>query len=279
MRYAMPMHEVTDLAGHYEFGRNWARFAANLDESRLIRAGEELARLIPRAEVFGRTFLDVGSGSGLSSAAALRLGASRVLAIDLDPESVATSRAVLGRFAPGGPWEVREHSALALDPVSMGRFDIVHSWGVLHHTGAMWRAVETCLPMVADDGLLVLAFYRKTPLCGFWRWEKRIFAKAGGIPRAIIRVVYKTIYVIGLLATGRNPRVYIRGYSSNRGMSWHTDVDDWLGGYPYESVTPEEVRRFLMARGFAEVRSFTKPARLYGLLGSHCDEYVFRKTR
>ena len=268
----------TALGAHYAFGKNWKRFAADLDAARISHAVRELARLIPPIDVAGKTFLDVGSGSGLSALAALRLGAMRVEAVDLDPDSVATSRAVLGRFAPGTAWRVQEGSALELDPAVLGRFDIVYSWGVLHHTGAMWRAIGACLPLVAEGGLLVLALYRKTPICGFWRWEKRLYSRAPQILRAMIAALYKTAYVAGLLATGRNPGAYIRAYVSNRGMSWRTDVEDWLGGYPYESVSPDELCAALGERGFEAVRSFTKPARLGGFLGTHCDEYVFRKS-
>jgi 2-polyprenyl-6-hydroxyphenyl methylase/3-demethylubiquinone-9 3-methyltransferase len=272
------MNNETAIESHYAFGENWARFAANLDESRIVKAVGELERLVPRTEMADASFLDVGSGSGLSALAAIRLGAARVLALDLDPDSVATSRAVLGRFAAGTAWEVRELSALDLDASDLGRFDVVHSWGVLHHTGAMWRAVDACLPLVRDGGLLVLALYRRTPACDFWRAEKRFYSRAPVFLRAMIRGFYKLLFCGGLIATGRRPATYIREFEKNRGMAWTTDVDDWLGGYPYESVTPEDVRAFLLMRGFAEVRSFTRPVRLAGLLGSHCDEYVYRKT-
>lgn len=272
------MNDDTHLGSHYAFGRNWKCFAEGLDVSRIGHAVAELERLIPRAEMVGATFLDVGSGSGLSSLAALSLGAGRVVALDLDPESVETTRAVLDRFASGMPWEACEQSVLDLDPGVLGRFDIVHSWGALHHTGALWRAIDGCLPLVGDGGLLVLALYRRTPACSFWRAEKRFYSRAPSLLRVVIRGFYKFVFGVGLIATGRNPAIYVRDFERNRGMAWTTDVDDWLGGYPYESVTPEEVQRYLGARGFNEVRSFTKPAPLAGILGSHCDEFVFRKN-
>jgi 2-polyprenyl-6-hydroxyphenyl methylase/3-demethylubiquinone-9 3-methyltransferase len=271
------MNDDTAIETHYAFGENWARFAAGLEEGRIGHAVRELERLVPKAEMSGASFLDVGSGSGLSSLAALRLGAARVMALDLDPDSVATSRAVLDRFAAGLSWEVREQSALTLETAGLGRFDVVHSWGVLHHTGDLWRALEACLPLVEEGGLLALALYRRTPACGFWRAEKRIYSRTSLPVRALIRGIYKTMFGLGLIATGRLPSVYIREFEKHRGMAWATDVDDWLGGYPYESVTPEEVRIFLRSRGFAEVRSFTTPVRLAGLLGSHCDEFVYRR--
>jgi 2-polyprenyl-6-hydroxyphenyl methylase/3-demethylubiquinone-9 3-methyltransferase len=270
------MTDETGLSTHYRFGENWAAFAEGLTERHVANAVRDLERLTGIEAISGKRFLDAGSGSGLSALAALRLGAAEVVAFDLDPHSVATSRAVLGRFAPGGPWSVREMSVFDLDPAVLGRFDVVHSWGVLHHTGDMWRALEACLPLVVDDGLLAVALYRKTPLCGLWQAEKALYSRAPAWLRAPLRWAYKAVYVAGLLATGRNPVTYTRDYAQNRGMSWARDVDDWLGGYPYCSVTPDELEEFFAARGFVCERIFAKPARLAGLLGSHCDEFVFR---
>ena len=151
---------------------------------------------------------------------------------------------------------------------------MVHSWGVLHHTGDMGTAIDATMRLVAPGGLLVLALYRKTPLCGFWTWEKRLYAGAGRPVQAAIRGLYIGVFCAGLLATARNPVRYIRDYHTARGMDFFHDVHDWLGGHPYESVTPDEMRRVLSKRGFRLVRAFEKPAPVAGLLGTHCDEYV-----
>ena len=60
-------------------------------------------------------------------------------------------------------------------------------------------------------------------------------------------------------------------------MSWWYDLIDWLGGYPYESASPEEVVRFLEVRGFRLVRSFGTKAP-FDLFGSCCAEYVFERA-
>ena len=126
----------------------------------------------------------------------------------------------------------------------------------------------------APGGLLAIALYRKTPLCGFWQHEKRLYSASGKITQAIIRWVYQTIYGAGLIATGRNPLRYVREYKSARGMHWSNDVHDWLGGYPYQSSDPNEVARHLKELGFTIRVAFEKPAALHGLFGSHCDEFV-----
>jgi 2-polyprenyl-6-hydroxyphenyl methylase/3-demethylubiquinone-9 3-methyltransferase len=187
---------------------------------------------------------------------------------------VAAAQALLTRHAPQVPWKVRTGSAFDLSPGRDGRFDIVHSWGVLHHTGDMDTAIRRAANLVRPDGLLVLALYRRTPMCGFWRWEKRLYAHAGKPVQAVMRAAYKAVYGAGLLATGRNPVGYARTYKTRRGMDWSHDVHDWLGGYPYESISPADIRRLLEELGFRLLRSFEKPAAIKGLLGSHCDEYV-----
>ena len=182
-----------------------------------------------------------------------------------------------GNSLSGGPWRVRPASVFELSPERDGTFDIVYSWGVLHHTGDLWAALARAAAMTAPDGWLAVALYRRTMFCGFWRREKRRYAGAGpGVQRAA-RALYETAFAAGLVATGRSPRRYIANYRSARGMDWHHDAHDWLGGYPYELTDPASVAAFLGTRGFALERVFEHKAAALGLLGSHCDEYVARR--
>ncbi len=274
----LPQPPASVDQNHFRFGENWSDFSRHIDPARIDQAEADLARLLPKADLKDRHMLDIGSGSGLSALAALRLGAGAVTAVDLDPDSVATSAATLRRYAPEARVTCRQVSVFDLDAAKDGHFDIVHSWGVLHHTGAMWPAIERAASLVAPGGLLVLALYRKTPVCGFWRVEKRLYSAAPAWLQASARGLFKLAYLAGLLATGRNPATYIATYGGKRGMNWSHDVHDWLGGHPYESAAPAEVHDFLGQRGFRLEREFLKPAPALGLLGSPCDEYVFRRT-
>jgi 2-polyprenyl-3-methyl-5-hydroxy-6-metoxy-1,4-benzoquinol methylase len=271
------------LDQHFAFGENWQSFLATVTPETITQAERSLSRLFPDGALRNKRVLDVGCGSGLSMLAALRLGAARVHGVDLDPRSVAAARALLGEHAPDQPWSLDVRSVFDLSPVTAGApeapatgalYDVVHSWGVLHHTGAMWDAMDRAVALVAPGGLLAIALYRRTPLCGFWKAEKRFYASAPPAAQSMVRALYKAAYAAGLLATGRNPVRYVREYTSARGMSWHHDVHDWLGGYPYESVTPAEVTVWLDTRGFDPVRVFERPAAAAGLFGTHCDEYV-----
>ncbi len=265
-----------ELEAHFAFGDNWADYARTITPAAIDQACRDLDRLIPREDIDGRRFLDIGCGSGLASLAALRAGAREVVALDLDPASVATTRRLLAAEAPEAAWSAREVSVFDLDPEAEGRFDIVYSWGVLHHTGDMWTAVERAARMLAPGGLFAVALYCRTPLCPLWTLEKRLYARAPAWLQAVIRAPYKLAFLLGLLATGRSPMRFIRDYAGKRGMSWHHDVHDWLGGYPYESTTPEALLRRVEGMGLVQIRSFTRPPVALGLFGSHCDEFVFR---
>src|SRR5436305_7602592 len=142
----------------FEFGENWARFLELLDDGRIARAEESLKAMLEVESLAGRSFLDIGSGSGLFSLAARRLGA-RVHSFDFDPQSVACTRELRRRFFNEDPtWTIDEASALDEDYVrALGLFDVVYSWGVLHHTGQMWRALENARLPVAAGGKLFIA--------------------------------------------------------------------------------------------------------------------------
>ena len=166
----------------FAFGDNWASYAKLVGEEQIESARQGLLKLLPAASFEGRSFLDIGCGSGLHALAAARLGVRHVLAIDLDQKSVATTEALLARHAGSVPWTVRRADVFDLQPRQHGRYDIVYSWGVLHHTGDVTEALGKAAALVAPGGHFAFALYRPTRLDRLWVAEKRWYAKAG--PRA-----------------------------------------------------------------------------------------------
>jgi 2-polyprenyl-6-hydroxyphenyl methylase/3-demethylubiquinone-9 3-methyltransferase len=269
----MPDDKLKRVESHFAFGKNWHSYSSLIDQERIDEAIKGLLHLIPAEAFRGRSFLDIGCGSGLHALAAAGLGVKCVTAIDLDPDSVVTARAVLARGGVSVPWSVDAASVFDLDPKERGTFDIVYSWGVLHHTGSMWEAVAKAAAMVAPNGLLVLALYRRTRLDAFWRIEKRFYANAPHVVQRAIAACYVAAFRSAMLASGRSFAAYTANYKSSRGMDFRHDVHDWLGGYPYESVLAGEVEQRLGALGFAAERVFamSEPTIKFG-----CDEYVYR---
>lgn len=257
----------------FEFGRNWSNFLKSLNEERIGRAEESLRKMLDVETLRGKSFLDVGSGSGLFSLAAHRLGA-RVHSFDYDPASFASTAELQKRYYPGdGEWRVEQGSVLDkiyLD--SLGQFDIVYSWGVLHHTGAMWEALENVVPLVKPGGTLFIAIYNdQGKRSRQWRSVKKAYNFLPARLRflvlwpAFLQLWWKRLLKDALV--GR-PLQSFRNYKALRGMSlWH-DVVDWVGGYPFEVAKPEEILDLYSGNGFRLARLTTQA----GDLG--CNEYV-----
>jgi 2-polyprenyl-3-methyl-5-hydroxy-6-metoxy-1,4-benzoquinol methylase len=264
----------------FGFGRNWARFLRRLNQLRIAEAEDNLKEFLGEKSLSGKSFLDIGSGSGLFSLAARRLGAT-VVSFDFDSQSVGCTAELHHRYAPGDPaWIVEQGSVLDEQYLrGLGQFDVVYSWGVLHHTGAMWQAMENVKSLVKSEGLLFIAIYND---CGevsrWWLQRKRRY---NTLPRPL-RPLY-AIYVwapqelrslLGYLRAGEL-RSYFReltSATSGRGMSWIHDVIDWVGGYPYEYASVTDITEFYRRDGFEPVK--IRENRSYG-----CHQLVFRRVR
>jgi SAM-dependent methyltransferase len=267
-------NKLLDVSTHYEFGKNWSEFSETINERSIAEADKGILKLFPNNELAGKRVLDIGCGSGLHSLAALRQGAAEVAAIDIDPNSVATTRKVLGRFAPHDRWTVEVKSVF--DMPDEPKFDVVYSWGVLHHTGDMYRAIERAAARVAPGGLFCLALYRKTKYCPMWKIEKRIYTQGGRPVRFLLEQLFLVAFKRSFRGSGRTFEDYKNDYVKYRGMDFMTDIRDWLGGYPYESISEDEMLAFASKLGFEPVRRFCETPGS-GLLGTGCDEYVFRR--
>jgi 2-polyprenyl-6-hydroxyphenyl methylase/3-demethylubiquinone-9 3-methyltransferase len=257
----------------FRFGRNWRHYLAVLDRQRIAEAGGSLQNMLARPVLQGRSFLDIGTGSGLFSLAAVELGAARVHSFDYDPESVACAEELKRRFHPAAQhWTIEAGNALDERYLTgLGQWDVVYSWGVLHHTGDMWRALNNVLPLVAPGGQLFISIYNdQGGISRRWRAVKRIYNRSvfGRLLMTSIFIPYWVIdFLLADLFNLRNPVSRYVQYKRSRGMSMVHDWLDWLGGYPFEVARPEAVFDFFYRRGFELQRLVTQAA--------GCNEFVF----
>ena len=261
----------------FEFGRNWERFLKILNEERILEAEKSLKDMLGIEHLNGKNFLNIGSGSGLFSLSARRLGA-KVHSFDYDLHSVACTTELKRRYFPNDEdWAVEEGDVLDVNYLqSLGQFDIVYSWGVLHHTGAMWEALGNIPGLIAEGGKLFISIYNDQGNASRrWGALKRFYNRSSNFTKIMLVWVVGAIWLIRTalirLVQFQNPLPFKdwAEKKKNRGMSvWH-DLVDWVGGYPFEVAKPEEVFDFYRQQGFVLTRLKT----CGGGLG--CNEFVF----
>lgn len=255
----------------FSFGKNWQAYAEKaLTQERIIAAEKALAELLDGTEYQGRKLIDIGFGQGLSAHLASRLGA-KVTAVDIDKDNLIAAENTRKATGVETALDLRIGSILETDVVKDlkkdGPYDVVHSWGVLHHTGNMKLAVENACSLVKEGGYFVTAIYNRHWSSFPWlliKWCYNILPNFG--QQLMIALFYPIIYVAKWIVTGKNPKDKLRG------MDFFYDVIDWVGGYPYEYASIDEFKDLVEPLGFTCVKSIDAN------VPTGCNEMVFKKN-
>ncbi len=257
----------------FSFGKNWEKFIRqSYSEERLTMSKRWLLEFLQLSDLQGKVFLDIGCGSGIHSLAAWESGAQQVISVDIDPASIRAT-AIL-RQSRGNPANWQVYTGSILDDSLRNKMppaDIVYSWGVLHHTGDLWKAIKNSASFLKPKSLFYIALYEKNSKSDYWISKKQKYNAAGFWRRRLMEADYILrvfFWPIGTKKTIDSLR-YIITYKKNRGMSFMTDVRDWLGGWPFEPVTAEETCAFCVNRlGLEKVQVKTGEANI---------EYLFAR--
>ena len=262
----------------FEFGKNWLNYIhKNFSEEKAEISQKHMLSVLDRGDLKGLSFLDIGCGSGLHSYAAWRAGASTLHSFDYDTNSVASTRYVREQAGNPANWTTVEQGSV-LDENYMNRlpqFDLVYSWGVLHHTGNVWQAIRNAAARVKPGGLFYIALYsadvQKDPTPEFWLAVKRRYVSSGWLMRRCMETWYVWRFILNR-RLWRFPAFLkkAREYKESRGMSLFTDIRDWLGGWPMEFVYDTEAVKFCESLGFKLKKMLT---------GEANTEFVFVKDR
>ncbi|HEX2957324.1 MAG TPA: class I SAM-dependent methyltransferase [Chitinispirillaceae bacterium] len=261
----------------FDFGKNWASFSRSaLSTIRIETARNDFNNLFSGIPLKGKTFLDIGFGQGLSLLFANEAGAVTV-GNDINPScydainesarffnlSSITFPLILGSILEN---TTIENIQRALERKML--FDIVHSWGVLHHTGGMYDALSKAMNLVARGGYFVIAIYNYHYTSLLWRFIKLIYCKSHPcLKKLMITVFYPLIAAAKFAVTGKNP------FKKDRGMNFYYDVIDWIGGYPYEYASKQKIINYCEEYGFTCIRCVDAD------VPTGCNQFVFYKSR
>lgn len=244
---------MSDVPITFSFGANWKDYVGRISEAEIDGAMADIEDWLGRRAVAGKTVLDVGSGSGIHSLAFHRMGARRIVSFDYDRLSVEATRTLWEKEGRPGNRTVSRGSVLDDEFVrTLGRFDVVYAWGVLHATGDLWRAVEQCCAMVERGGTLWISVYAKGPEYARDLAMKERFNAASVLGKRWTLWSKIARMMLSRARHRRNPF----GWNENRarGMNVYHDLVDWLGGLPYEVANADEIERFCKKHGFVSTR-------------------------
>ncbi len=265
----MPQQKIT-----FSFGKNWEHFIqTNFSEERIEIARQHLLNFLDMKDLQGRYFLDIGCGSGIHSLAAFKSSAQWITSFDVDPYSVATSKKIREMYGSPANWEIVQGSILDENFIKAFKpADIVYSWGVLHHTGNVWQAIKNAATFLKPHGIFYLAIYEKTADTPYWIDIKKKYNRSTwiGKKRMELAYVWKTFFKTSSFERIKQSINYIKNYKTSRGMEFWTDVKDWLGGWPYEPATQEEICTFCQGTlGLEQIKVKTGEANI---------EYLFKRN-
>lgn len=275
--YQMSASAEIKEGGRFAFGKNWSNFLKRVNEDRLNEAQSSIRKVLQMENLYNKTFLDVGSGNGIFSLAAKRIGAAYVHSFDYDELSVRCTMEMKNRyFHDDTNWRIEVGSVLNAEYLNtVPQFDVVYSWGVLHHTGNMILAFENIVKKVKKDGILCIAIYNDQGIISrFWRLVKQTYC-SGFLGRIFVLSLFIPYYTlrslfVSLIKYG-NPLKYFEMYRKNRGMSIYNDWIDWLGGLPFEVSTPEFLINYFKDKGFTVTNIITTK-------GLGCNQFVFKRV-
>jgi len=256
----------------FDFGENWLAYSKTaLTSERILSSREAFKKLISGIPIEGKTFLDVGFGQGLSSLCAAQLGA-QVYGIDINQKNVKAFEVTKRSFEILGSerMDMCVGSILLTEDIKPLQekqargFDIVHSWGVLHHTGDMAQAFENCRKLVKKNGAFIVAIYNRHWSSPIWRLIKKFYCSSPKLlQRTLITIFIPIIFLAKFAVTLKNP------LKSERGMDFFIDIVDWVGGYPYEYASINDIQ------ALADRHGHEAPRIEKAKVPTGCNEFVF----
>ncbi len=256
----------------YKFGENWLRFLQNVDKKNFANAKNSLKFILSKKN--NKSFVDVGCGSGLFSLSATYYY-KRILSLDIDDNSLLATKTLKKTFKINSKkWRIKKGSVLNKKFLKkIGKFDMVYCWGVAHHTGDMWKALENLKILTKKNSRLFIAIYNDQGIKSkIWWMIKIIYNFLPNFLRKFYLKVFELLYYINYTIKNFGKLDYKKLRKQRRGMNFWENLDDWIGGYPYEYSSVEKLNNFFIERGF-------KLLKVKKSHGSGCNEILFERKK
>jgi len=274
--------EINDK-NRFQFGKNWNKYLSKkYSDTQRVWAKTKLKESLGKAglsSLADKSFLDIGCGSGIHSLAALDLLASSVDLLDFDDDSVNCARNIFSRLnIPHAVYSISQFNILSPDTqlVPLNSFDVVYSWGVLHHTGNTRLAIKNASLFCKPGGILFISIYYPTFLDFFWKVEKKLYNKLPSIGKRFLKELFVLKTRISFFFKRKSFSDMTSQYYLNRGMDYFVNVDDWLGGYPYDPMSTSDCVQFVESLGFNCLYSESRGS--FFSFSSGCNEMIFRQS-
>lgn len=114
----------------------------------------------------GQRVLEIGVGLGADHEQFARAGA-RLTGIDLTDRAIENTRRRLSVFGLASDLKVADAEKL---PFADGSFDMVYSWGVIHHSPDTPQAAREILRVLAPGGRFAVMIYHRYSMVGYMLW-------------------------------------------------------------------------------------------------------------
>ncbi len=227
----------------FSFGENWQSYLETVSEKEIESSKKDILNWLSPDNIQGKRVIDIGSGSGVHSLSFYLLKVNSLYSLDYDQNSVDATKTLWEKSNQPDNWTVTQGSILDKELVhTLGTFDIVYSWGVLHHTGSMWEAIENAASLVKPGGLFWISLYTKGSRYTKDLNLKKKYNRSSAWGKRLM--VWKSILRFMLVRLYHLQNPFAWNQKTERGMNTYHDIIDWLGGLPYEVASADEILQF-----------------------------------
>ncbi len=213
-----------------------------------------IARFANFEQARGKKLLEVGVGAGTDHLRFARVGAI-CTGVDLTPSAIELTRSRLQSEGLNSNLQVSDAETLPFDD---GTFDIVYSWGVIHHTPNTPKAATEIVRVLRPGGRFCVMIYNRHSLVALQTWLVYAAAK-GNLTRSFSDVLASHMESPGTKAyTVGESRALFRGVEDLRVETVVTPYDMRIGRRRF---LPRATHNLVPARfGWFHVLQGTRPA-------------------